>query len=453
MRFAFIVLTLLLEACGGSSGGGTAAPADPGGNQRSTNAGEVKRLRRALSAAAIRPLPAPPEVSDELYALGQALFFDKILSGDEDVSCATCHLPQFHTGDGRTLANGVGGIGLGPDRSGGYILTRHAPPLFALHLKRTLLWDGRVERVGAGVSVPPNVVLPDGLRAVFSPGLEVVATQALLPPLSSEEMRGFGSDLALLGWDAPAVWAALLERLLDLPGYLALLRAAYPGVALQDLSFAHAANAIAAFELRAFARTDSPFERFVRGDDVALKPAQVSGGLEFFGRAGCVRCHAGSLFSDQDFHDIGLPQIGFGAGDIALCLDCGGDDYGRGDVTHDPADYFAFRTPSLLNVELTGPYGHAGQFVRLRDFVAHYRDVEASLRTYDYLANVTDPQLAGALVPNMDKVLAGLDPGLGSPNEFDVDAVVEFLRSLTADDARSLADVVPDHVPSGLPIL
>ena len=439
-RFALAFSPVLLAtACGGASGG------DGGGRT------DVERLRLGLAAARVRPLPAPPEVSDELFALGRALFFDKVLSGNEDISCATCHLPQFHTGDGRTLSNGVGGIGLGPARSGGYFLTRNAPPLFTLHAKRALFWDGRLELVGGELRVPTGVPPTSEMRTAFGSGLELLATQALLPPFSTQEMRGFGNDLALLDWDHKAVWAALLERLLDLPGYVALLRAAYPETALQDFSFAHAANAIAAFEVRAFARTDSPFERFVRGDDRALTSAQVAGGLEFFGRAGCVRCHTGPLLSDQDFHNIGLPQIAF-IPLFALCADCGGDDFGRMKVSGEREDSFAFRTPSLLNVELTGPYGHAGQFVELRDMVAHYRDARRSHLRYDFHGNVTDPQLVRGLVQNSEEVLATLDPRVVTPRFFDVDQVVEFLRALTADDARTLDEIVPPVVPSGLPI-
>jgi cytochrome c peroxidase len=437
---------VLAAACGGSGGGGGGGSTDP----------DVQRLRAELENRGIRPLPAPPRVSDELFELGQALFFDKILSGGEDVSCATCHAPDLYTGDARTLPNGVGGIGLGPNRGGGSIVARHAPPLFALHLKRALFWDGRVEEVGGFVRVPPDVVLLDEMRAAFVPGLEVIATQALLPPFARAEMRGFPgqNDLADKGEDYGAVWAALLERLLDLPGYVALLRAAYPRVALVDLDFGHAANAIAAFEVRAFSRTDSPFERFVRGDDAALSTRQVKGALEFFGRARCAECHSGALFSDQQHHNVGLPQLGPGVGgDCAACVDViAGSDIGREMVSGCEEDRYRFRTPSLLNVELTGPYGHAGQFAHLHDVVEHYRDAALSLRQYDIGSNVFDPDLVTTLASNSEDVLARIDPRLAVPSDFDVDAVVEFLFALTADDVFTLSEVAPASVPSGLPI-
>ena len=250
------------------------------------------------------------------------------------------------------------------------------------------------------------------------------------------------------------VWAALTERLLDLPGYVQLLRDAYPGVQLQDFSFAHVGNAIASFEVRAFSRTDSPFERFVRGDDAALTGRQLDGALVFFGPAGCVKCHSGSTFTDQSFHNTGMPQLGPGNG---VCQNCVGalvdrSDIGRENVTRLLEDRYKFRTPSLLNVERTAPYGHAGQFANLRDMVAHYRDVENSNRQYDIQSNVSDPGLVDTLVHNSDLVLATLDSRVQTPNDFDVGAVVEFLRSLTADDAADLSGVVPASVPSGLPI-
>jgi len=454
-----LALGLLATACGGSSGGDP-APAP---------AAEADALREALFAAGIVPVRAEPRpVSTELFELGQALFFDKVLSGNEDVSCATCHLPQLATGDGRTLAAGVHGVGLGPNRGGGLMIPRNGPALFALDLRGSLFWDGRVQRGAGTVALPPAVPLTDGMRAAFSPRLEALAAQAMLPPVSREEMRGLPGENPLgdlgdgynsrggSGDNTELVWRRLTDRLLGIPRYMELFRAAYPGVAVPDLGFAHAGNAIAAFEVRAFDRTDSPFDRFLRGDDAALASGERRGAREFL-RAGCARCHTGPLLSDGRFHNTGLPQLGPGSDLnatplLGILLPGGGPDLGREAVTGLPEDRYRFRTASLLNVELTAPYGHAGQFERLEDFVAHYVDVERGNREYDVLSNVHDPLLASMVVPNSDEVLATLDPRLESPNPFDVDAVVAFLRALTADDARSLSDVVPDSVPSGLPI-
>lgn len=463
-RFALVGSSVLATACGGSSGSG--------GGEAPRNL-EVEALRHELYAAGIQPLPDAPVVSDALVELGRALFFDKVMSGNQDVSCATCHLPQFFTGDGRTLSDGVAGLGFGPERGGGAVIPRNSPSLLGLHLKNELFWDGRVgEALGGGVAVPPAVDLTDAMRAAFTPGLEKMAAQAMLPPVSREEMRGqpgenpmgdVGDGYNSTGGTPDAtkrVWEMVMEeRLLTIPRYVELLRAAYPDVEVQDFNFAHAGNAIAAFEARAFARTDSPFERFVRGDDTALTRQQVLGALEFFGPAGCARCHSGSLFSDQAHHNTGLPQLGPGvSGNCRECVGGAGgvmvdrSDIGRENVTGRPEDRFRFRTASLLNVELTGPWGHAGQFAELRDFVAHYRDPEVSNRQYDIQSNVSDPLLVTTLVPNSDAVLATIDQRLASPSQFDVDAVVEFLESLTADDAFDLAEVIPQSVPSGLPV-
>lgn len=452
--FVLVVTSALIAtACDSSSGGGSEEATDL----------EAQALRHELFAAGIEPLPAPPPVSDELVALGQALFFDKILSGNQDVSCATCHLPEHFTGDGRTLSDGVGGLGFGPNRGGGTVIPRNSPSLIGLHLKGELFWDGRVESlVGGHVNLPQAVELTDAMRATFTPGLEMMGAQAMLPPVSREEMRGaigenplgdLGDGYNSMGGQSEStrqVWDALTERLLDIPGYVQLLRAAYPGVQLQDFTFAHAGNAIAAFEVRAFGLTDSAFERFVRGDDKALTKAQIHGALEFFGPAGCIRCHSGRTFSDQQHHNTGMPQLGPGVNAFAPFGDR--SDFGRENVTNRFEDRFLFRTPSLLNVAETGPYGHAGQFAELRDMVAHYRDAELSNRQYDIQSNVFDPALVTTQVQNSDLVLSTLDLRLQTPNQFDVDAVVEFLGSLTADEAFSLSRVVPASVPSGLPI-
>jgi cytochrome c peroxidase len=445
---------LLCTACGSSTGS----------SSESASQEAVLALRNELFAAGVVPIPAPPPVPDALFRLGQALFFDKILSGNQDISCATCHIPDFGTSDGRTLSDGVHGLGLGPNRGGGEIIPRNSPGLFALHARDALFWDGRAERSGGGLALPAAVQLAPEMEALFLPGLELMGAQAMLPPVARDEMRGSlgDNDLGDLGDGYNShggrpegtleVWTALTERLLDLPGYVGLLLEAYPGTQFQDFSFAHAGNALAAFQARAFARTDSPFQRFVKGDDRALTARQVRGALAFFGE-GCASCHSGPLLSDGAFHNTGLPQLGPGVFGSALPPNPFiGVDVGRENATGDSEDRFQFRTPSLHNVALTGPWGHAGQFRRLRDMVAHYEHPETSLRNYDVLDNVSDPAVAATFVPNGDWVLSNLDPRFQQQNDIDVSAILDFLEALTADDALDLSELVPDFVPSGLPI-
>ena len=426
--------------CSGGGSGGAPAPT------------AAEELRTELTDRDVHPLPDPPAVSDELFELGRLLFFDKILSGSQDVACSTCHAPSFASADARTLSNGVGGIGLGPTRGGGVIVPRNGTPLFNVHLEHRLFWDGRVERVGTEIRTPAGAELTPELEAVFAPELALLAAQAMIPVVTRAEMRGApgSSDVAdLADDDFTGVWNALLERLLAVPQYVQLLELAYPGTAIQDFTFAHAANAIAGFEARAFARVDSPLQRFLLGDDAALTPEEIGGAFEFFGRADCAQCHSGTLFSDVEFHDIGLPQLGPGKGNGPS----GREDFGRENVTGDAGDRYRFRTPMLYDVALTAPYGHAGQFASLREFVRHYTGIPGSIATYDINANVSDPELVLTLVPNGDAVLAALDPLLESPfNPFDIDAIVAFLGALTADGAYALEELIPASVPSGLPV-
>ncbi len=117
------------------------APAPPPGTL-------TPQLVRQLAAGrGIVPLERPPYIRPELVRLGRVLAFDKILSGNRDIACTTCHLPAFATGDGRSLSIGQGGNGFGPSRTlpSGIFIPRNAPPLFNIGAMRHLFWDGRVE--------------------------------------------------------------------------------------------------------------------------------------------------------------------------------------------------------------------------------------------------------------------------------------------------------------------
>ena len=111
------------------------------------------------------------------------------------------------------------------------------------------------------------------------------------------------------------IWSALTDRLLAFPEDQLLFRNAYPQIAEEDLGFQHAANAIAAYEVAAFSFADSQWDRYLAGDHDALSEDAKRGALLFYGEAGCSNCHGGILMTDQEFHNIGVPQLGPGKDD------------------------------------------------------------------------------------------------------------------------------------------
>ncbi|MDX1478742.1 MAG: cytochrome c peroxidase [Saprospiraceae bacterium] len=415
-------------------------------------------LRQVINHHQITPM-VKPAVDSNKAVLGQKLFFDKILSGNKDISCATCHHPAFGSSDELVLPIGVGGTGLGPQRQIGYgreHIPRNSPEVFNRGAAEwhTMFWDSRVSgTVDSGFDTPANEKLPTGFD-------NILAVQAMFPVTSRDEMRGeigdtdvFGqeNELALISPAAPqSIWLALMDRLLAIPEYVDLFRAAYPDVPVDELGFQHAANAIAAFEIDAFTFLDSPWDNYLRGDDTALTEQQKRGAVLFFGKANCASCHSGNLMTDQEHHNIGIPQFGPGKDDAAPL------DVGRYAETGADTDKFAFRTPPLRNVAVTAPYMHNGAYEDLRDAVVHHLDPVAALQAY------RAEQIPEALRPFyhnekqvVEKVLASLDPQLRNPTaltEAEIDDLVAFLSALTDNSIYRVAESLIDSVPSGLPV-
>ena len=150
------------------------------------------RLVRQLAAArGIGRLDDPPHVRPALAELGRALLFDPILSGNHDVSCATCHIAAYATGDGRSLSVGAGGTGLGPNRThpDGVFIPRNAPPVFDLAQLRHMFWDGRVETDGHGHFITPaQAQLTPSMQRVLEFG--AISAQPMFPVTARTEMRG-----------------------------------------------------------------------------------------------------------------------------------------------------------------------------------------------------------------------------------------------------------------------
>ena len=423
------------------------------------------------------------EPSEAKVELGRNLMFDKILSGNKNISCGTCHHSLTGTGDGLSLPVGEGGKGLGVTRTVGSgadqiveRVPRNAPPVFNLGDRsiHTLFHDGRVTTVGgegfpSGCKTPAGMDLPSNLE-------NVLACQAMFPVTSATEMAGQALENSIANAAAEGnlagpdgVWARLAARLQEIPDYVTMFQAAFPGdiINAEDITYAHAANAIAAFEGVAWRADNSPFDQFLRGDLGAMSE-NAQQGMELFyegsldGNA-CASCHSGLYQTDQQFHAIAIPQIGTGRGSNSPGQTGGHEDFGREQVTLNPADTLKFRTPMLRNVALTAPYGHSGAYNTLRAVVEHHLDAVNSLYAYNSKRQAILPSH-----PSLDaeNYIAMDDPArvdfIAAHNELapmaysaeDVDRILDFLHALTdtsSIDLRGDQDVV-NGVPSGLPL-
>ncbi len=256
-------------------------------------------------AAPIPALPAGlPEVkapqdnplSPEKVELGFQLFFDKRLSKDGSMSCESCH----HLANGWTSAQALDA------KVGGGMNTRNAPSMLNLGTHPFFYWDGRM------------------------PTLEAVSAAAWKGQLGADPAE---NAKAL---NAQPTTKALFDRAFGTT----------TGATAENVPMA-----LASF-FRALGNGNSPWDRFTAGDKTAMsKEAQA--GWTLFQKAGCVTCHLPPLFTDLDFHALGV-----------------NDDAGRKNATKLDADQGKFKTPSLRNVALTGPYLHDGSAKTLPDAVA-----------------------------------------------------------------------------------
>lgn len=442
-----VALAGLLGACAADD---TTAPESPPVLARAETSALAAEVRILTAGRGITPLAAPARIRAPLVQLGRLLAFDKELSGNRDISCMTCHLPRLGTGDGRSLSIGQGATALGVDRSHplGAFIPRNAPSAFNLLALESFFWDGRVFADAAGtVHTPAGTKVTPAMARTFEFG--ALSALPLFPVLSRSEMRGdAGNELAAIDDEQePLVWAALMQRLGAIPEYRALFQAAYPGTPFGEMTFAHASNAIAGFLISDFASNRSPWDSFLAGNDAALSAVQLAGARNFMA-ARCSECHNGPAFTDNQFHNVALAQLGPGQGDGLG----GKDDFGRMRVTGLASDQYRFRTTPLRNVELTGPWGHDGAFTDLRAFIDHYSESHLKLQNYD--AGQLEPLLRGTVLPNFDAILATRDPLLEgvvfTPQQ--VDEVTEFMKALTDPAARTLHRLTPERVPSGLPV-
>lgn len=423
-------------------------------------------LAQAIAAHGLQPNPGAEfvEGDTDLARLGQQLFFDPIMSGDQNISCATCHHPALAMGDGRVLPIGTGGAGLGPLRDfveqvemgpearakeilinnpfNGQFVPRNSPTILNAALLPAQFWDGRVEAYQLGDLV---TTLEDDVTHLNL--TDSLATQALFPITSLHEMAG-----ATLGSQNPMqIRTRLVQRLDDIPAYTVQFEALFGRT---TPTVTDVAAAMAAFERR-FIFTDAPWDAYLRGDSAALTAQQKRGALLFFGElnpaVSCVQCHSGDLFTDMDYHNLLVPQLGPGKGHG----ENGREDWGRGGVTFDARDQYSFRTPSLRNVTLTAPYFHSGAYATLADVVGHHANIWDSARNYDPSDHVPPAFYSSYRAFDAERQWPTAAPELrnGLPlSEQDIVDLVAFLAALTDPAALDLAAFLPEAVPSGLPL-
>lgn len=272
-------------------------------------------------------VPADNPVTEAKVELGRALYFDRRLSADGTVSCATCHDPASAFADHEQRAVGVNGL-----RG-----ARNAPTILNAMFYGALAWDGRARSLEDQAKLP--LVNPDEMGMPSHDA--VVAAVAAVPAYRRDFRRAFGGE----------------------------------GINIDTI-----VKAIAAFE-RTQLSGDSPFDRFAAGDDGALGEAQKRGWQLFGGKARCINCHAFSpaspFFTDSRFHNTGVAAKGgeldrLAAGRLAAGRRPAAPALGRYAVTGRDVDIGAFRTPTLRDVELTAPYMHDGSEATLLDVVKFY---------------------------------------------------------------------------------
>ena len=398
--------------------------------------------------------------------LGQLLFYDKILSGNRNISCGTCHHHDFGGTDGLSLGIGEGGSGLGPDRSGGTgedrvkkRIPRNAPALWNLGAKEitVLFHDGRLSKSDLyenGFNSPAEEWLPKGLS-------NLLAAQALLPMTAQFEMAGNPKENQVAGAAhdrIDKVWPIIAKRVRTNPSYAQMFLDAFPNLENRtDITILHIAEALAAFIGTEWQSFDSPFDFYLAGDETALSKTAAAGMELFFGKAQCASCHGGALLTDQKFHALALPP--FGPGRTRL-FDPAARDVGRMGESDRLEDAYRFRTPSLRNVALTAPYGHNGAYPTLKGIINHHIDPLVALdkwtKTTANLPKLPWLEKIDFVAINDQREMARLtrrvDINLPSLSESEVDLLIAFLHSLTGKSSDNLPLGRPDQVPSGLPV-
>jgi cytochrome c peroxidase len=407
-------------------------------NQSSSIDEEIRLLINAhnLSGNAAKGVRVP-SIGSPKSQLGMKLFYSTTLGGDGSTACVSCHHPVLGGGDGLSLPIGVGSTDpkiIGPNRqmqdNAKVTVPRNAPTTFNVALwKQHMFHDGRVKQIGDYSIMTPDVALD---TADSLSGENLVQAQARFPITSMEEMRGnFLKDEM-----NQTLRRSISERLKK--NWEKLFRVAFDDfdsdadvvITEQNMS-----EAIADYE-RSQLFVNNPWKSYVEGNKQAISEQAKRGAKLFFtphkdGGAGCASCHSGDFFSNEQFYNTAMPQIGKGKhkhdGDTDM------DDQGCYLVTKKPGDKYRFRTPSLLNVEMTGPWGHSGSYTSLEAVTHHMLNPVKAAKNYQQ-KQVTQRGIDFSKTPTNIKTLLNskidLSP-MPNANRQHVEELVAFMKTLT----------------------
>lgn len=261
----------------------------------------LEALKQAYQRPTTIPFPQDNPYSAEKAQLGKMLFFDQRLSKNFNMNCATCHNPSLGWEDG--VQGAFGGQG--------ETLPRHSPTILNMAWGKEFFWDGRAASLEEQVRGP-----------VESPVEMNVALETVV------------------------------ERLSQVAGYRNWFEQVFPGKGIHEQGIL---QAIATYE-RTIVSGTAPFDLWVAGDESAISEAAKRGFKLFNGNAGCSACHSGWNFTDNKYHDIGLPT----------------EDAGRQKISGNTQDKHAFKTPGLRNIRQRAPYMHNGSLQNLEQVILHY---------------------------------------------------------------------------------
>jgi len=340
-----------------------------------------------LAALGPPPVPADNPMTPEKVELGKLLFFDTRLSGDASVSCATCHEPKQGWGFSNDISRGYPGT----------LHWRNSQTLINSAYYGKLFWVGAAKSLeGQGPAAAKGAVAGNGEADMMEVRL------GFIPEYRERFREVFGDH-----------WPKL----------------------------SNAWKAIAAFE-RTLVQTDTPFDRYMNGEEGALTDQQKSGLELFQGKANCIECHNGALLSDQKFYNLGVPraerweqeglaQITFryeqyAKGVTEEMYRTIKDDAGLYYRTKQKADKGKFRTPSLRYTIYSAPYMHNGTFWDLFEVVEFYNEGGGE---NEFASTKTD-------------IIKPLDL-----SDEEIEDLVAFLESLSGDEITMSTPTLPPYAP------